>query len=216
MSTRSYVATPPAGPLAQGEGDRALLSARLRALGGARCGNVALGQLADAAGQGATAVLLFLFGVASLVPGVAPAFGAAICLLSLSLLRRTEAITLPGALRRRAVPRDRLARVLRRWLPRLEWVEARLKPRLRWTTRRPALWAVALACFASGILIILPIPFGNVPPAAAVLCLSLGVAAADGLLVLGGLGVFLLALGFDAAVIVLCWDAIAAVIAAAF
>lgn len=190
------------------------LSARLRALCGPIGGAVALGELADAAGKGAAALLLFLFAIASFVPGVAPVFGAAISLLSLSLLRRAEAMSLPDALRRRTIPRERLAGLLRRWLPRLEWVEARLKSRLRWVTRGPAMCAVALACFVSGVLIILPIPFGNVPPAASVLCLSLGIAAADGLLILGGAGIFLLALGFDVAVIVVFSDAIAAVVAA--
>ncbi len=190
------------------------LSMRLRALCKPVEGAVPIGELADAAGKGATALLLFLFAIASLVPGVAPAFGAAICLLSLSLLRRTEAMSLPDALRRRTVQRERLAGLLLRWLPRLEWMEARLKSRLRWMTRGPAMVAVALACFISGVLILLPIPFGNVPPAAAVLCLSLGVGAADGLLILGGVGIFLFALGFDVALIVVSWDAIAALLAA--
>lgn len=198
----------------EGVSRHAVLSARLRGLCEGRENSVSLGEFADAAGRGATALLLFLFGTASLVPGVAPAFGAAICLLSLSLLRPTEAISLPGVLRRRTVPRERLAPVLRRWLPRLEWVEARLKPRLRWTLRGPAMWAVALACFASGVLIVLPIPFGNLPPALAVLCLALGIAAADGLLVLVGAGMSLLALAFDLAVIVAFWDAAAAAFAA--
>jgi hypothetical protein len=231
MSAR-YRLTPPSGPLPQGEGEKTAppapyscrsfgrkptaLSVRLRALCGAREGVVTLGELADAAGKGATALLLFVFGVASLIPGVAPVFGAAICVLSLSLLHPAEAITLPGALRRRSVPRGRLARLLGRWLPRLEWLEARLKPRLHWMLRGVGMGAVALACFASGVLIVLPIPFGNIPPAVTVLCLSAAVAAADGLLALGGLAAFLLALGFDAAVVIVFWDAIAAVIAAAF
>lgn len=193
-----------------------LISVGLRSLSQKHTGQVTLGDLADATGAGGTALLLFLFASASFVPGVAPAFGLAICFVSISLMRGTHVVPLPGLLRRRRILRERLARVLERGLPRLEPVEARLKPRLPWLTRRVALCFVGIACFVSGLLIVLPVPFGNTAPAAAVLLLALGMGAADGLLILSGLAAFVLALAFDIGMVILSWDLFVAVITAVF
>ena len=202
-------ATPPGLPA------RPSISAALRSLCRDRTGQVSLGTLADTIGTGGTALLLFVFAVASLVPGVAPAFGVAICFLSIPLIARTAA-PLPPILRRQQISRERLARLLERGLPRLERLEARLRPRLHWLTQGAPLCVAGFACLASGLLIVLPIPFGNTAPAIAVLFLALGVSAADGLLVLAGLGASAAALAFDIGMVVLSWDAIRAILHAAF
>ena len=188
------------------------MSAGLRSLIFERKGCVTLGALVDGAGLGGTALLLFLFAVASLVPGVAPAFGAAICVLSLPLLTGAQALPLPGLLRRQRVSRVRLARLLDWGLPRLERLEGRLRPRLRWLTHGAMLGLAGTACLIAGLLIVLPIPFGNTAPALSVLLLALGISAADGLLVLAGFGAFVLAVAFDAALVILSWDLIEAAI----
>jgi len=161
---------------------------------------------------GGAELLLFLFAVASLVPGVAPASGAAICVLSLPLMTGAHALPLPGLLRRQRISRARLARLLDRGLPRLERLESRLRPRLRWLTRGAMLGLAGITCLIAGLLIVLPIPFGNTAPALSVLLLALGISAADGLLVLVGFGAFALAVAFDAGMVVLSWDLIEAAI----
>ena len=203
------------------EPGRPSISAALRSLCRDRTGQVSLGALADTTGTGGTALLLFVFAVASLVPGVAPAFGVAVCFLSIPLiagplLARKSAAPLPHILRRQQISRERLARLLERGLPRLERLEALLKPRLHWLTQGAPLCLAGFACLASGLLIVLPIPFGNTVPAIAVLLLALGISAADGLLVLAGFGAFVAALAFDIGMVVLSWDAITAVVHAAF
>ncbi len=203
-------ATPRSGPA------RPSISAALRSLCRDRSGQVSLGALADTIGTGGTALLLFVFAVASLVPGVAPAFGVAVCFLSIPLIAGKSAAPLPHILRRQQISRERLARLLERRLPRLERLEVLLKPRLHWLTRGAPLCLAGFACLASGLLIVLPIPFGNTAPAIAVLLLALGISAADGLLVLSGLGASVVALAFDIGMVVLSWDAIRAVIHAAF
>lgn len=192
------------------DGSAKPISVGLRSLARERDGRVTLGELMDATGAGGTALLLFLLAVASLVPGVAPAFGAAICLLSLPLMTGAHALPLPDLLRRQSIPRARLARVLDRGLPRLERLENRLRPRLRWLTHGIMLGAAGLACLVAGLLIVLPIPFGNTAPALSVLLLALGISAADGLLVLAGFAAFALAVAFDAGMVSLSWDLIEA------
>lgn len=192
------------------------MSVELRSLNWERGGCVTLGELVDATGTGGTALLLFLFAFASLVPGVAPAFGAAICVLSFSLMTGSHALLLPGLLRRQRVSRARLARFLNWGLPRLERLESRLRPRMRWLTRGVMLGLAGITCLIAGLLIVLPIPFGNTAPALSVLLLALGISAADGLLILAGLGAFVLAVAFDAGMVILSWDLIEAIIHAVF
>jgi hypothetical protein len=184
------------------------MSSRLRALSHSQPGDVTIGGLADAAATRGTVLLLFLFALASMVPGVAPAFGFAVCWLSIALISGSPGMKLPTWLSRRRISHERLTRVLDRWLPRLERVERYLEPRLRWLVAGVALRPIGLACFICGVLIVLPIPFGNLPPAVTVLLLALGVAAGDGIIVLVGYAAFLLALTLDIGLIVIAWDAI--------
>jgi hypothetical protein len=185
------------------------MSSRLRALCQSQHSEVTIGALADAASAQGTALLVFLFALAALVPGVAPAFGAGICWFSIALITGSPCMPLPGLLSRRRVSRQRLTRVLDRWLPRLERIERYLEPRLGWLVADGAMRPIGLACFTCGVLVVLPIPFGNLPPAVTVLILALGMAAGDGLMVLVGYAAFLLALALDIGLIVAAWDAVA-------
>ena len=82
-------------------------------------------------------------------------------------------------------------------------MEARLWPQSHWLTRGVVL---RVACFASGLLFVLPIPFGNTAPALSVRLRALGISAPNGLLSLSGLG------AFDVGMVVLSWDLIRAAI----
>ena len=73
-----------------------------------------------------------------------------------------------------------------------------------------------IACLIAGVLIVLPIPFGNTAPAVAVLLLALGLSSADRLLVLGGFGVVVLASAFDVGMVILSWELIQTAIRAVF
>ena len=189
------------------------ISSALRRLADERRVDVPIGELADVAGHDSTAALLALFAAASLVPGIAPAFGIAICYLAAALLVGARTVPLPASLRRRRLRHDRFVRLINRVIRPLEWVESRSQPRLRRLTTGAGLRAVGLACLIAGVLIVLPIPFGNLWPAIAILCLSIGVVAGDGVIVVAGQMLFLLALAIDVGIVVLSWEAIRVVVA---
>lgn len=189
------------------------MSSRLRTLAQERAGDISLGDLTDAAGAGGSALLLLLLALASFVPGVAPAFGLAICLLGVALVRGRDTAPLPDFLRRRSVSRSRLGQALDRALPRLERIEAHLKPRLGWLAESAGRRVAGAAGLVNGVLIVLPVPFGNTLPAVAVLLLALGIGASDGLIVLAGLVASGVAFVLDALLVVLSWDAIVALFA---
>ena len=170
---------------------------------------LSLKDLLSALGPGATGLLLLLLGAASLVPGSAPAFGAVQCVLALSLIAGRDAPWMPSWLGERRVSGETLKRGIGWLAPRLEWLEQHLRHRRQYMLRGPMLRLIGVACLVNGILILLPIPFGNTAPAFAVLMLALGLTACDGLAVLAGLILSAVALVIDAGLIFLSYQGIA-------
>jgi len=159
-------------------------------------------ELLHRMGPASVGLILLLLGGLALVPGIAPVFGAGLIVVSLGLVVGRGELWLPGWLRRRPIPRAKLDAAIARLAPRLVQLE-------RWTARRgkhllggTILRIAGLAVAMNGLLILLPIPFGNGAPALAVLVLALGLTAGDGLAVLTGLVISLGAMMFDAALIV--------------
>jgi hypothetical protein len=181
---------------------------RLLAGGGGR--SMTLGEISEKAGSEGTALLLCVLSVASVIPGVAPVFGLAVVLVAAELVWKR--LPLPEMLARRRLSGAKMQRLLARWLPQVERVERWTRPRLRFLTSGPALRGIGAACMVSGVVVILPVPFCNIPAAAASLLLALGVAARDGLLVLAGLAALLASIVFITVVTMLAWAGLAAAI----
>ena len=92
--------------------------------------------------------------------------------------------------------------------PLLRRVERRLRPRASVLTARSGKLALALVMALMGALIALPIPFGNTLPGLSVILMGLGLAADDGLAVLGALILALLATGISIALTWAAWSGI--------
>jgi hypothetical protein len=142
------------------------------------------------------------------VPGVAVVLSVPLCLLALGLILGHRRPWLPGGLRSRPISGDRLAEAIDRVLPRLYWLEQRLRPRARWAVDGHALRLIGLAALICGVLILLPVPFGNTAPALAVILLAVGLLVRDGLAVMAGLGFTAGALAIDALLLVVGYEAI--------
>lgn len=175
-------------------------------------GRVSIGEITDAAGTDGPALLLVVFALAALVPGTAPAFGLAICAVGLGLALGHGGMALPASLRRRALARDRLRALLRRALPPLRWLEGHARPRWAALAGRACVPLVGLMALVCGLLVVAPIPFGNLPPALATLGLGLGLAVRDGMLLACAGALFIAALAFDIFMVVLFWDLLAALV----
>jgi hypothetical protein len=184
-------------------------STRLHALRDeAASGSVDLGALSDRLGHAATGTLLLLCGVAGLVPGVAVVLSVPLCLLALGLILGHPRPWLPGGLRARRISGDRLTDAIDRVLPRLHWLEQRLRPRIRWAVDGQARRLIGFAALICGVLILLPVPFGNTAPALAVILLAVGLLARDGLAVVAGLGFTAGALAIDTLLLIAGYEAI--------
>ena len=152
--------------------------------------SVSVSEVTAALGDRGPAAALLLLTLPGLVPlpGV-PAgmlFGSIIVLMSMQMMAGREALWLPGWLGRRRIGRGLLLACLdgaRRPLARLErWM------RPRWSTLAGVhmLRPLSPLVFFMGLLIALPIPFGNVAPALALIAVSLGVLTRDGVAVGAG------------------------------
>src|SRR5579875_706935 len=106
------------------------LSRRLHDLASGDAPRITLGELADAAGAAGIGMLLLLLTAGAMIPGIAPAFGAALCLASLPLLAGRQRLPLPEWLRRRSLARAAYRARIARLLPWLRRLDAWLKPRL--------------------------------------------------------------------------------------
>lgn len=147
-----------------------------------------LSDLLEALGERALTTLMLVFAL----PNTLPAPPGTSAVLGLPLLFLTAQLTagqppwLPAVITRRSVTREHFAKAMRRtapWLTRAEWM---LQPRLAALTGPLAERLVGALCLVLALVLFLPIPFGNIPPAIAISVIALGLLARDGAWVLIG------------------------------
>lgn len=145
--------------------------------------------LLRAAGDRAFGALLFIFAVPNVLPappGTSVLLGIPLILLSAQLAWGRPSPWLPRILAERSVDRAVFARVMTHVLPRLRRMERVLRPRWTVLTSRPVERLIGVAAFVLAVVIFLPVPLGNVLPAAAICAMALGLLEHDGVGVLLG------------------------------
>ena len=151
---------------------------------------IAVGDLLAALGDRALAALLFVFAVPNVLPvppGTSAVLGAPLVFLAAQLAfgRRPW---LPAVIARRTMTRADFAALVRRIGPWLARAERLLRPRLAWLALPPMEYLVGIVCLLLAVVLVLPVPLGNVLPALAISLLALGILERDGLWILAGLG----------------------------
>jgi hypothetical protein len=164
---------------------------------------VTVRDLIDALGDRALGALLFLFAfpnVLPMPPGTSAVLGAPLVFLAAQLMvgRRPW---LPRLLSSRSMSQSDFAALVQRIAPWLQRGERMLRPRLSWLARPPLEYAIGAVCLVLALVLVLPIPLGNVLPAVAISLLALAIVERDGLWVLAGLGVALVSAGVVSGVI---------------
>lgn len=163
---------------------------------------VSVGDLLAMAGDRAFGALMFVFALPNLVPtppGTSAVLGLPLVMLSFQMLYGRRTPWLPEMIAARSIARTDLAAVVSRAVPFLKRTERFLKPRLRVLVSPLAERSLALVLLVLSIILFLPIPLGNILPAAAICVMALalvehdGVAAMIGVLI--GLGAMLLVWG---------------------
>jgi hypothetical protein len=149
--------------------------------------------------------LLLIFAainVMPLPPGTSTFIALPILLVSAQMVFGRESPWFPARLDRRGVTRDELQRLIAR----MGWFEARVerifKPRLPQMTSAPATRLIGLVCFVLGVIAALPILMIHNAPALAIVLFGLGLIYRDGVLILVAAVAAVVAVLFDAALVI--------------
>ena len=139
----------------------------------------------------AMGALLMIFALPNVLPSLPGTSG----ILGLPLVYLTSQMMLgrlpwlPKFIANRSLPRDSFAALIDRVEPWLAWSERFLQPRLNWLVNERAEQLIGGVALVLSVILILPIPFGNMLPALAICLFALGLMEHDGVWVLAGVGV---------------------------
>jgi hypothetical protein len=150
---------------------------------------ISVGDLLTLLGDRAIGALLFIFAVPNVLPvppGTSAILGAPLIFLA-AQLAFGGAPWLPGIVAKRSVSHADFASIVRRIVPWLQRAERMLQPRWTWLALPPMEYAIGAVCLALAMVLVLPIPLGNMLPALAISLLALGILEQDGLWALAGL-----------------------------
>ncbi len=172
---------------------------------------ISLGEMSEAFGDRAFGLLILLLLLPSLLPGMASVFGTPVLILGvqMGLGRRTP--KLPAFIARQSIKRAdllRLSGASSKWLKR---VETFVKPRPGWFTTPAGDKLFGWLTAYVALMLILPGPGTNGPPAFGNLVMALGLVEADNRTLAWGVGLTIAGCVFATVVLVaLGWLGVAA------
>lgn len=150
---------------------------------------ISVGDLLNALSDRALGALLFVFACPNALPalpGTSVILGAPLVLLAAQLAFKRKP-WLPGFIARRSMARPDFQGLIARICPWLRRAEKMLRPRASAWALPPMEYVVGLVCLLLAIVVLLPIPLGNMLPALAISMLALGILERDGYWIVGGL-----------------------------
>ncbi|MBS0443353.1 MAG: exopolysaccharide biosynthesis protein [Proteobacteria bacterium] len=150
---------------------------------------IAVADLLDALGDRALAALLFVFAFPNVLPvppGTSGVLGAPLLFLAAQMAFNMRA-WLPAVIARRSMARQDYAALVHRIAPWLARAERLMKPRLTPLASGAMESVVGTVCLLLALVLVLPVPLGNMLPALAICLLAMGILERDGLWVLVGL-----------------------------
>lgn len=168
---------------------RLSLSDLLLTLGEGVTESISVDDIVEHFGRRAFGAVLFIFSIPNLLPlppGSSTFLSLPLLILAPQLAAGSHRPWIPRWLGRRTIARAALRQMTERAVPWIERAERMTAPRLSFMFGRLGDVSIGLVCTALAAVLILPIPLGNLLPAAAVAALSLSLIQRDGLLTLIG------------------------------
>jgi hypothetical protein len=169
---------------------------------------ISLGDVLDAFGDRAFGALMLVFAAPNMLPlppGLSAVLGAPLLFVTAQLMLGRPTLWMPVFVRRQSIPRDFFALLTTKLSPILQRAERILRPWLSLLLHPVNERIVGAACLLLAIILFLPIPFGNIPPAWAIAACALGILERDGLATvfgwLGTLGSILILAAVSSAII---------------
>jgi len=162
------------------------MSTVLRRLVGRIEGRIRLVELVDSFGDRTFGALLLFFALPNLIPlppGSSAILGTPLILIAAQLALGRTSLWLPQAVGNRTLATRDLQKLVGYTVPALRRTERLLAPRLDMLLNDRL---IGLACLVLALVLFLPIPLGNIPPAFAICAFALGLLQRDGVAVLVG------------------------------
>lgn len=140
--------------------------------------DITVGKLAESLGERAFGALMFIFAVPNIIPtppGTSAILGLPLVFLTWQVMIGRQTLWLPAVVRERRISRDLLQTFVSKMNPVMARLERVLKPRLGFLVNTNlAERALGLVAFPLSLILFLPIPLGNMLPAAAIACMEIG------------------------------------------
>jgi hypothetical protein len=175
------------GPAATSQPKRPI-SEVLRAFAGEGSESLTLGTIISASGSAVHGFALLLLALPEALPLPLPSasgvLGIPLIVLSAHLALFGQSARLPQRLLDLRIPRKALALVARYLSPALAWLERLSRP--RWDALVQDERLIGLVCLCLSLILFLPLPFVNAPPALCLIAIALGMIQRDGLLIAVG------------------------------
>jgi len=144
---------------------------------------VSIGDLLSVMGDRAIGALMLVFALPNILPtppGTSTILGTPLVILAAQLMLGMKP-WLPRFAVQRSMARTDFAALVDRAEPWLAPAERLLRPRLEVLVRPPAEYAIGAVCLLLAIILVLPIPLGNILPALAICILCFAIIEKDGL-----------------------------------
>jgi hypothetical protein len=168
-------------------------------------GGLTIGDALTSTGGASLGFVMLVLALPALIPIPGPfglVFGSALAMVALQFAVGIGSIWLPPFLRNRLLSASAYAALQRHADPVLRRIEAVVRPgRMKALTGRAMPYVLGLPVFTLAIAIALPIPFGNLIPVVAICLMATGLIERDGLMILLGLLLTVVALSVTAALL---------------
>ncbi|WP_341894132.1 exopolysaccharide biosynthesis protein [Ferrovibrio terrae] len=162
--------------------------ARLRRHG--RRDGMTVAAAGEVVAQRSAPLLLLFLGLLGFIPSpglpLGMITGVLVICVAFGLLLRPDNPPIPGLLGRRRLSAALLHRFMRFAIPFVRRLERLFRPRLTWMVSGLGVAIAAIGILIQGIGLALPLPFGNLPFALAIVLIALGLLTRDGLGVMAG------------------------------
>jgi hypothetical protein len=159
---------------------------------------VTLGEIIHRLGHRAFGAMFFVFAAPNwlpLPPGTSTFLGFPLVLMTPQMIFGVRGPWLPNFIDERPLKRRQLADAFQKLIPWLQRVEKVSRPRLTFLFGPVGDRVIAFVCFLLSLILILPIPLGNMAPAAAIAVFGLAMIQRDGILALAAYAISALSFG---------------------
>lgn len=145
-------------------------------------GYFTLGWLMDHLHERSFGIVMLLFALVAIAPGISPVAGLLLAIPAFQMIVGQRAPVFPRRIAAHPLPTRYLTALIQRAIPALKYVERAIHP--RWPTPLVATKRVVgiVVLLVGTLLVFIPIPLTNIPPALAIALISLAYLEQDGVL----------------------------------